>query len=247
MRTINDLQYGPGKEHLLDIHLPDGVCRDFVVWFHGGGLEYGNRKEIKIHEDLMKQGVGIASVEYRMYPDAKFPDFVEDCALAVKWLTDHLREYTEYRRLFVSGQSAGAWLTLMLAFDEHYLEDAGVDRSEIAGFVSDSSQITTHFRVLKERGLDSRLERIDDAAPIYFLTENSNVNNLLLISYDEDMPCRPEQNKLFYKSVCRICPQIKVQLVILPGGHCNGSTARNEAGTFDFNDALIRYLQETNL
>lgn len=247
MKTITDLQYGPAKEHLLDIHLPDGVCRDFVVWFHGGGLEYGNRKEIRIHEDLTKQGIGIASVEYRMYPDAKFPDFVEDCALAVKWLTDHLREYTEYRRLFVSGQSAGAWMTLMLAFDEHYLEDAGVDRSEIAGFVSDSSQITTHFRVLKERGLDSRLERIDDAAPIYFLTENSNVNNLLLISYDEDMPCRPEQNQLFYKSVCRICPQIKVQLVMLPGGHCNGSTARNEAGTFDFNDTLLRYLQNGTL
>lgn len=247
MKTITDLQYGPAKEHLLDIHLPDGQCHDFVIWFHGGGLEYGNRKEIKIHEDLTKQGVGIASVEYRMYPDAKFPDFVEDCALAVKWLTDHLREYTEYRRLFVSGQSAGAWLTLMLAFDEHYLEDAGVDRSEIAGFVSDSSQITTHFRVLKERGLDSRLERIDDAAPIYFLTENSNVNNLLLISYDEDMPCRPEQNKLFLKSIQRICPRINVQLVMLPGGHCNGSTARNEAGTFDFNDALIRYLQNGTL
>ena len=247
MKTITDLQYGPAKEHLLDIHLPDGVCRDFVVWFHGGGLEYGNRKEIRIHEDLTKQGIGIASVEYRMYPDAKFPDFVEDCALAVKWLTDHLREYTEYRRLFVSGQSAGAWMTLMLAFDEHYLEDAGVDRSEIAGFVSDSSQITTHFRVLKERGLDSRLERIDDAAPIYFLTENSNVNNLLLISYDEDMPCRPEQNKLFYKSIQRICPRINVQLVMLPGGHCNGSTARNEAGTFDFNDTLLRYLQNGTL
>ena len=247
MKTITDLQYGPGKEHLLDIHLPDGVCRDFVVWFHGGGLEYGNRKEIRIHEDLTKQGIGIASVECRMYPDAKFPDFVEDCALAVKWLTDHLREYTEYRRLFVSGQSAGAWLTLMLAFDEHYLEDAGVDRSEIAGFVSDSSQITTHFRVLKERGMDSRLERIDDAAPICFLTENSNVNNLLLISYDEDMPCRPEQNKLFLKSIQRICPRINVQLVMLPGGHCNGLTARNEAGTFDFNDALIRYLQNGTL
>ena len=34
MKTINDLQYGPAKEHLLDIHLPDGECKDFVVWFH---------------------------------------------------------------------------------------------------------------------------------------------------------------------------------------------------------------------
>ena len=247
MRTINDLQYGPGKEHLLDIHLPDGVCRDFVVWFHGGSLKFGTRKDIRIHEDLTKQGIGIASVEYRMYPDAKFPDFVEDSAMAVRWLVDHLREYTDYERFYISGQSAGAWMTLMLAFDEHYLNDVGVDRSCIAGFISDSAQITSHFSVLRERDIDYRLERIDDAAPIYFLTENSNVNNLLLISYDEDMPCRPEQNQLFLKSIQRICPRINVQLVMLPGGHCNGSTARNEAGTFDFNDALIRYLQNGTL
>lgn len=244
MRTISDLQYGAHPQNLLDIYLPDGECHYFVIWFHGGGLEYGTRKDIKIHEDLTKQGIGIASVEYRMYPDAKFPDFVEDSALAVKWIVDHMREYTEYQRLYISGQSAGAWLTLMLAFDEHYLEDAGVDRSAIAGFVSDSSQITTHFRVLKERGMDYRLERIDEAAPIYFLNQNSNVPNLLLISYDEDMPCRPEQNQLFYKSIRRTFPDSKVQLKMLSGGHCNGSTARNEQGTFDFNDALLAYLKQ---
>lgn len=243
MRTFADLQYGPYEQNLLDIYLPDGECRDFVIWYHGGSLQYGNRKDIRIHEDLVNQGVGIASVEYRMYPDAKFPEFVDDSALAVKWILDHLREYTDFERLFVSGQSAGAWLTLMLAFDEHYLRDAGVERSDIAGFISDSSQITTHFSILRERGVDYRLERIDDAAPIYFLNEKSDVSNLLLISYDEDMPCRPEQNKLFYKSIKRICPHIPVELKMLPKGHCNGSSARNEQGTFDFNDALLEFLQ----
>jgi hypothetical protein len=155
---------------------------------------------------------------------------------------DHLQEYAEAKLIFVAGQSAGAWLTLMLAFDTHYLRDAGVDLNRIAGFVSDSSQITTHFSVLRERGIDHRLERIDEAAPIYFLSEKSEVRNLLLISYEEDMPCRPEQTKLFYKSIRRILPQSEVELKMLPGGHCNGSCARNEKGTFDFNDALLEYL-----
>ena len=136
-------------------------------------------------------------------------------------------------------------MTLMLAFDEHYLEDAGVERTAIAGFVSDSSQITTHFGILKERGMDYRLERIDEAAPIYFLNENTKVPNLLLIAYEEDMPCRPEQNQLFYKSICRIFPDNKVQFKMLPGGHCNGSGARNEKGTFDFNDALLEFLDQS--
>lgn len=245
MRTIEDLRYGPAEEHLLDIHLPDGECRDFVVWYHGGSLQYGNRKDIRIHEDLTKQGVGIASVEYRMYPDAQFPDFLEDAALSVRWLLDNLKQYTDYERFYISGQSAGAWLTLMLAFDEHYLQDAGVQRSQIAGFVSDSSQITSHFGVLRAKGIDYRLERIDEAAPIFFLNEKSDVPNLLLISYDEDMPCRPEQNQLFYKSILRIFPESRVQLKMLPGGHCHGSVERNAQGTFDFNDALLAFLNES--
>lgn len=242
MRTIEDLKYGPYAQNLLDIHLPDGKCRDFLVWFHGGGLQYGNRKDIMIHEDLVAQGVGIATVEYRMYPDAQFPDFLVDAAQSVRWLLDNLSRYTDYERFYVSGQSAGAWMTLMLAFDTHYLQDAGVQRSQIAGFVSDSSQTTSHFAVLRARGVDYRLERIDEAAPIYFLNEKTEVPNLLLISYDEDMPCRPEQNQLFYKSIRRLFPDSGVQLKMLPGGHCNGSGARNERGTFDFNDALLAFL-----
>ena len=106
--------------------MPDGECRDFIIWFHGGSLQYGTRKDIIIHKGLTEQGIGVASVEYRMYPDAKFPEFVEDSALSVRWILDHLGEYTKTKRVFVSGQSAGAWLTLMLALNDHYLADAGV-------------------------------------------------------------------------------------------------------------------------
>jgi hypothetical protein len=219
------------------------LSRLLLIWFHGGGLVNLSRTSIKFAEDLTKAGVGVASVEYRMYTHgAQFPDFLVDCANAVKFLQDHIHTYANPRRIFLSGQSAGAWLTLMLAFDKHYLMDAGVDFDTIAGFISDSAQITTHFSVLSERGVDYRLERIDEAAPIYFLTEESTLSRLLLISYDEDMPCRPEQNQLMYKSIRRICPQMDVTLKMLPGGHCNGSGARNEKGTFDFNDALLEFL-----
>ena len=243
MRVFEDLQYGSHPEQKLDIYLPEGSCNAFLVWFHGGSLKFGSRKDIRFHEDLMAHGIGVASVEYRMYPNVKFPVFVEDAAESVRWVMDNLGQYTDCRQIYVCGQSAGAWLTLMLAFDEHYLHNAGVDREKIAGFISDSAQITSHFSVLRERGTDYRLERIDDAAPIYFLTEHSRVANLLLIAYEQDMPCRPEQNRLFYSSIRRICPHIPVKLKMLPGEHCSGSSAKNEAGTFSFNDALLEYLK----
>ena len=45
----------------------------------------------------------------------------------------------------------------------------GVDTDFISGYISDSAQMTTHFNVLRERGLDTRLERIDEAAPLFYL------------------------------------------------------------------------------
>lgn len=243
MRLMADLPYAARENACYDLFLPDEESFDLLVWFHGGGLETGSRKDPLFAQELTEKGVAVASVEYRMYPEAQFPDYLVDCAEAVKYIADHIAEYGTARRILVSGQSAGAYITLMLAFDEHYLADAGMDRSRIAAYVSDSAQTTCHFRVLKERGVDSRLERIDDAAPIYHLSENSSFGPLLLISYTQDMPCRLEQNRLFLKSVQRLCPDQHTELVVLEGKHCNGSVKRNKNGTFDFNDALLAFLQ----
>ena len=243
MKYIANIKYNSLENSYLDLYLPDGECKDLLIWFHGGGIETGTRASIKFAEDLVAAGVGVASVEYRMYPQgAHFPDFVVDCADAVKFLQDHIREYADPKRIFVSGQSAGAYITLMLAFDHTYLENAGVDRDGISAFISDSAQTTTHFNVLRERNVDTRYERIDDASPMYHLSEKTDIKNLLLIYYTNDMPCRPEQNRLFYKSICRLCPDTNVKLVELPGKHCNGSSHRNEKGTFDFCDTLLAFI-----
>lgn len=243
MRLIADLPYAARENACFDLYLPDAETFDLVISFHGGGLEKGTRKSLLYAQDLVEQGVAVASVEYRMYPEVKFPEFLVDCAEAVKYITDHMSEYGTVRRTLLGGNSAGAYITLMLAFDEHYLADAGVDRSRIAAYVSDSSQITTHYRVLRDRGLDSRLERIDEAAVIYHLSENSSFGHLLLIAYTNDIPCRLEQNQLFFKSVQRLCPDQHVELVVLEGKHVNGAVSRNEKGTFDYNDTLLAFLK----
>lgn len=243
MRVISDIKYNDLENSYVDLYLPDGECKDLLIWFHGGGLVNLSRTSIKFAEDLTQAGVGIASVEYRMYTQgAHFPDFLVDCADAVKFLQDNIKTYANPRRIFLSGQSAGAYITLMLAFDKTYLENAGVDRSAIAGFISDSAQTTTHFNILKERGVNPRLERIDDAAPLYHISNTTELNSLLLIYYSQDVVCRPEQNKLLYQSLHKLCPELNVQITELPGKHTYGSEHRNEKGTFDFNDTVLAFL-----
>lgn len=243
MKRIPNIKYNDLENSFLDLYLPDGECRDLIIWFHGGGFVNLDRTRIQFAEDLTEAGVGVASVEYRMYTHgAKFPDFLVDGANAVKFLQDNIHRYANPRRIFVSGQSAGAYLALMLAFDNTYLDNAGADRRAIAGFISDSAQTTTHFNVLKERGVNPRLERIDDAAPLYHISPETELNSLLLIYYTQDVVCRPEQNKLLCQSLRKLCPNLNVQMAELPGKHTFGSEHRNEKGTFDFNDTVLAFL-----
>ena len=69
-------------------------------------------------------GYAFASVEYRMYPTAKFPDYLEDCASATAFVKAFVQEKGGNGEMVLSGQSAGAWLSLMLCMDRKYLEKA---------------------------------------------------------------------------------------------------------------------------
>ena len=242
MKQLTDLKYGPAECDLFDLFLPDGDCFDLLIWLHGGGLESGNRKGVLFHSHLCENGIGVASVEYRMYPEVDFPVFIKDCAKAASYILHHLHEYGQVGRVFIGGQSAGAYITLMLALDESYFEKVGINRGRITGYISDSAQVMTHYNVLRERGMDSRLERVDAGAPLYYLSASSRFNNLLLICYDDDIPCRPEENLLLYKYVQRLCPEQNVQFVRLPGSHCNGSLQPNERGTYDFSEAMLAFI-----
>jgi len=68
-----------------------------------------------------------------------------------------------------------------------------------------------------------------------------------MIYYENDICCRKEQNLLFYKSIKRFCQEQRIVSVELPGGHCNGSANRNEKGTYDFNDVLLKFTRQNIL
>lgn len=162
MRSFSDIPYveNGSNMQLLDIFLPDSDGFDTLIWFHGGGLHAGSRKNPEYAETVTSKGCAFVSVEYRMYPDARFPDFLEDAAAAVAYTLNRLPAMGGTGKVFVSGASAGAYITMMLCMDHHYLADAGVKQEQIAGFISDSAQQCDHFKVMQELGMDGRLVRV---------------------------------------------------------------------------------------
>ena len=243
MRSYLDIPYteNSGNMQLLDIHTPDRESFDTLIWLYGGGLETGSRKDKDYPAAVTDAGYAFASIEYRMYPDAKFPDYLYDAADAIAYLVKKMPELGG-KRLFLMGESAGAYLTMMLLMDPQYFANAGIDQSCIAGFISDSAQQFCHFRVLKEMGLDSRLERINERAPIYFIREGLKIRPLLLMYYKDDMKCRPEETRLIYASFQQLMPEARVEIHELPGGHC--SRPKDENGRHLMLQRAFRFMEE---
>ena len=85
MKEILDLQYSNYEETLVDIYLPEAKNFTTIVNFHGGGLDHGSNKAPTLEfiaKAFTDAGYAFASVEYRKYPNAKYPDYLVDCAKA---------------------------------------------------------------------------------------------------------------------------------------------------------------------
>ena len=219
------------KDLYMDIFFPE--VEDFftIVYFHGGGLVEGDKGDThEFVKHLTKLGFAVATANYSLLTEKKFPECVKDAAQAVKYVKENIKS----KGILVMGQSAGAYLTLMLCLNKEYLKEVGIDNKEIVGWISDAGQPTTHFNILKyERGLDPLLQRVDEAAPLYYVNKDTYFSHLLLMTYECDLPNRLEQNKLLMSSIKTFNKDLDVELKILKGEHCHGSGTLDEDNEYE--------------
>ncbi|MCB1128281.1 MAG: alpha/beta hydrolase, partial [Verrucomicrobiae bacterium] len=168
----------------LDLYHPSNK-KDFatVVWFHGGGLKAGSKS---LPSGLKEKGVAVVPVNYRLHPKVTSPAYVEDAAAAVAWTFKHIAEYGgSPERIFVSGHSAGGYLTSMVGLDKRWLEEFGIDANQIAGLIPFTGHTVTHFTIRKERGISEFQPLVDDMAPLYHVRDDASP--LLLITGDREL------------------------------------------------------------
>lgn len=114
LRNLAYVENGHAQQK-LDLYLPAQPKGPLLVWIHGGGW-IGGTKDKPPGLALVKNGVAVASVEYRFSQHAIFPAQIEDCKAAIRWLRAHAKEYG-YRDDMVAGwgASAGGHLVALLA------------------------------------------------------------------------------------------------------------------------------------
>lgn len=116
-RVEKDLEYGPhGESNKLDLYLPEKADKPLplIIWIHGGGWEAGNKDNPR-GLDLLKRGYAVASINYRLSQEAKYPAQIEDCKAAVRFLRANAKKYDlDPDHFGVFGESAGGHLVALL-------------------------------------------------------------------------------------------------------------------------------------
>jgi acetyl esterase/lipase len=187
---------------ILDIYYPKNT-KNFatVVWFHGGGLTGGSKE---IPEALKNKGFAIIGVNYRLSPKAfnNITNYGGDPSL-----------------IFVSGHSAGGYLTSMIGLDKKWLQKEGIDANKIAGLIPFSGQCITHFEIRRENGIPETQPTIDNFAPLFYV--RADAPPLLLITGDREMEMlgRYEENAYMVRMM-KIAGHKQTKLFELDGyGH----------------------------
>lgn len=115
----------------------------------------------------------MVAVSYRLCPSVKAKDCIEDAAAAVAWTFNNIERFGgDPKRIFVSGHSAGAYLTLMLGLDTRWLAAHQIDANEIAGLISFSGQGITHLQV-RERSIPANQPVVDEFAPLFHVRKDA--------------------------------------------------------------------------
>jgi len=183
-KSVNQSDNYINERCVLDIYYPKNT-KNFatIVWFHGGGLS-GGEKEIP--DALKDKGICVVGVNYRLSPKVKAPAYIEDAAAAVSWVFNNINTYGgDSSLVFVSGYSAGGYLTNMIGLDKSYLLKYGIDANRIAGLISLSGQAITHFTVRAEKGISGTQPIIDSLAPLFHV--RNDAPPLILITGDREL------------------------------------------------------------
>jgi acetyl esterase/lipase len=135
----SSIAYGDDPRQKLDIYRPVTALPDapVVVFFYGGSWNSGSKDDYGfVGEALASRGIVVVIADYRLYPQVRYPLFLQDGAQAVAWAHQHSAEYGgDPRKLYVMGHSSGAYNAAMLALDPQWLAGVGLSPSIFKGWI----------------------------------------------------------------------------------------------------------------
>ncbi|MBI2382738.1 MAG: alpha/beta hydrolase [Gammaproteobacteria bacterium] len=191
----SNLVYDEATGLRLDVFTPDQTRNaPVIVFFFGNRWTEGDKEQYRfVGEALASQGFVAVVPNYRMYPQVRFPAFVQDGARAVAWARANAARYGgDPKKLFVMGHSAGAHIAAMLALNEEYLKGVGGTRYWLKGMIGLAGPYDFLPIVAPDlRDIFGPEDRFELSQPLNFA---DGENPPLLLVHAEDDPKIPIRN-----------------------------------------------------
>jgi acetyl esterase/lipase len=242
---IRDVEYASVDGHALklDLHLPRVKARSpLIVWVHGGAWRGGSKSGMPL-KALVEEGYAIASVDYRLSTEARFPAQVHDIKAAIRFLRAQAGDWkVPSEKIVIAGDSAGGHLAALAGVSNSHAElegSVGKDRdrsSAVQGIMSfyGGSNLTTILSQSTPHGLSVRVPALalllggqpDEkpelarlASPVFHVDRNDPP--LLLFHGDQD----PQMPINQAHELCGAYEKVNapVQLVVVHGAAHGGA------------------------
>lgn len=166
-----DVVYGSveGRDLLLDLYLPEGVVApNLVVWVHGGAWRRGSKDQVPA--PFVENGYAVASLDFRLSSEARFPAQVHDIKAAIRFLRGESSRFGfRTNRIAIAGSSSGAHLAALVGVTnrdqtlEGTIGDYLGQSSDVQAIVSyyGASNLTTILSQSTRFGLSVREPALD--------------------------------------------------------------------------------------
>ena len=200
---VSEENYENDKDK-LDIYAPkDAKKLPVLLFFHGGGLESGDKKDMEFAgERFVSEGIVVVFANYRLSPGVMHPVHMEDATRAFSWVKENIADYGgNPKNIFISGHSAGAYLAVLMGMDERYVAQHDYTLKDIAGVIGVSPFLyveeTAKVRNKTIWGTDPKVWETASVSPYI-----SNGKPAMLLLYaDGDDDWRKRHNETLAKAL----------------------------------------------
>lgn len=203
-RQVRDGQaYGPLPAQQLDVFVPETPGpHPVLVWVPGGGWHSGTAGEYHfVGRTFARHGFVVVLAGYRLVPEGRYPAMLEDSAMAVRWTLDHAAELGgDPQRLYLMGQSAGAYNVAMLALERQWLGRQGVAEGAIKGVIGLSGPYDFYpFTTDSARAAFGQAPDPAATQPINHV--RGDAPPMLLLTGDQDTTVKPRNSLALAKAL----------------------------------------------
>lgn len=140
-RSITAVSYGDDPRQKLDIYAPVTLKEKapIIIFFYGGSWASGSRDDyVFLARTLTEMGYITVIPDYRIYPQVRFPSFLEDGAAAIAFVknSEQVKDLGgDTNRIFLMGHSAGGYNAAMLSYEQKYLAKHNISNKSLKGFI----------------------------------------------------------------------------------------------------------------